>query len=133
MARRPMFEDVAQVNGFTIERERRGAAVVWNATAIDLEGYQVAGYRERGSKAEAILCAETHEWPKPDRWIGERIAVFEDRERAQAFADLAKRFGQPQAHVGSLSGLLMTSDNSPSVWIGTARQPLEEAGILREE
>lgn len=127
---RSTYETVAQVNGFAIDRDKRGAAVYWHAIAVDADDYQVAARRDCGSKAEAILFAETYEWPRPDRWIG-RIAAFDDRDRAQAFADLVRRFGQPRAYVGALSGALMTSDNSPSVFVGDdTRHALTLAGVL---
>lgn len=54
--------------------------------------------------------------PKPIRWI-KRIAVFADREDAQTFAAACRDLGQEMAHVSSLSSQVMTSDNSPSVWV----------------
>ncbi|QEH81025.1 hypothetical protein EIK56_24200 [Sphingomonas sp. C8-2] len=60
MARRVRYScvDVAEVNGFAIERERIGAATYWHAVKSDAEGYCLEAHRNCGSKAAAIAKAE---------------------------------------------------------------------------
>jgi len=58
VARIPMIEELAVVNGWTIERHNRGSASTFKAIKYDAEGYQTAGSDEFTYKRDAIAFAE---------------------------------------------------------------------------
>jgi hypothetical protein len=64
------------VNGFAIDRERVGASVYWHAIRVDADDYQVAAYRNCGSKAAAIAAAEAHEELTVDEWLKRANALL---------------------------------------------------------
>jgi hypothetical protein len=58
MSRIAMIEEVAVVNGWTIERHQRGAVSTFKAVKYDAEGYQTAGSGEFAYKRDAVAFAE---------------------------------------------------------------------------